>query len=517
MRVRGWMLAAGLAMLLIAACSEDDTVSVVTDDGSTPAPTWVYVALTQADRIQLRWTDPSNEEGGFSLERATSAGGPFEEIARTEENIQTYVDLTVTAGETYYYRVRTVGAIGQLSPPGDAHRAVAVNNSAPQVPSDPSPANNAFDLDLPGLVSLTWETADSDGEAPRCRIYFGNSRAALDLEASDLTEYSYTLTDTLPLSTFFYWRVAAADTFGATALSPVWSFGTTVEELTIPAGEFVRGDCGDFYPADPQRFCPEQRLFYVDAFTIDKFEVSNQLFAQFLNELLDDKWITVVNGEVWNRLRDTLFAEVYPAGDNHSGIEYVALGTSGAFVPRAGLENHPVVEVTWFGAQRYAQHYGRRLPTELEWEKAARGTAADLGYYYYDDGGTLDSLGLGYPYPWGATANAARCNYLNSGDPFETTVGVGTTPVGFYNGQMQSGFATGSNASPYGVFDLAGNVVEWCADPYLDYQVGTNPEMRVVKGGGWRKAAVTCQTFWREAVTPDSSDNVIGFRTVAAE
>jgi formylglycine-generating enzyme required for sulfatase activity len=127
-------------------------------------------------------------------------------------------------------------------------------------------------------------------------------------------------------------------------------------------------------------------------------------------------------------------------------------------------DTHPIVNVSWNDAKAYAEWAGAALPTEAQWEKAARG-------------------GDGRPFPWGFTWDAAKCaNWSNSGagDTQRGTHPVGSFPAG---------------ASPYGALDMAGNVWEWCADWYgADYYKNaatknpTGPETgkgRVLRGGSW--------------------------------
>ena len=121
------------------------------------------------------------------------------------------------------------------------------------------------------------------------------------------------------------------------------------------------------------------------------------------------------------------------------------------------FDNHPVVEVTWFVAWAFVEHYGLRLPTEHEWEKAARGTT-------------------GWDYPWGANIDGSRANYWISGDPLDK----GTTPIGFYNGQYYQGFQTTDSPSPCGVYDMVGNVFDWTDSWFMASSAG-----RVISGGSW--------------------------------
>lgn len=517
MRALAWTAVAIALAALGSGCDKDDT-PVVPPQAQIATAEWAHAARTASGAITLRWTDAATGEAGYVVERSLNAGSGFAEIATLDANIQECVDEDVVAGTRYYYRVKTRDTLGGLSEPTPVFTAEAVDNQTPDTPVNPDPPNKGFDLDLPRPLTLTWTMNDPDGTVPQAYLYFGEARNAIALEASGLSTPSYTREDSLAQTRFYFWRVVAIDDHGATALSPIWSFGTHMERLSVPAGPFAQGDCGRFNPADSSGFCPPANPGQTGAFNMDKYEVTNQLFAQFLNDLHEAMWVKVTSGQVFSKAGDTLFAQVYPLGDEHSGIEYVSTsGTTGTFLPRSGRENHPVVEISWFGADRFARHFGRRLPTESEWEKAARGTSSDFGWLRYVNGDLPDSVGLGNPFPWGDSTDPRYCNYLNSGDPFEVRVGVGTTPVGYYDGFSRGGYSTRSNQSVYGIFDLAGNVAEWCTDVYVPYGGGTSGNLHSIRGGGWRSGQRSCQTYWREAMSPDSTDNLVGFRTVASE
>jgi formylglycine-generating enzyme required for sulfatase activity len=188
-----------------------------------------------------------------------------------------------------------------------------------------------------------------------------------------------------------------------------------------------------------------------------------------------------------------------------------------------GRATHPVVGVTWHGARAFAEYYGiltgsqdYRLPTEAEWVFAA--TAGDEGSY-----------------PWAGPLSGARANYFRSGDPFEAVTppysaqGGPTTPVGYYDGSTRDGYQTLSNASPAGVFDLIGNVWEWCHDWYAlghraspeDPRGPETPEPdefgvvhRVVRGVGWNTRRGDVSAANRGRFDPGEGSYGTGFRLV---
>jgi formylglycine-generating enzyme required for sulfatase activity len=517
----GWLTALLAVVLLAAACSNNPDIAPPPNDGPAP-PTWVHVSQTTPDSIAIGWTE-SGTVARYEVFRSTRAADGYASLDTVTVGSTRFADKTVTAGQKYYYRVRSVDAIGRLGANSLTAWGIAVQNHAPEIglaPGQVSPENGA--LDLASVDHLQWTATDPDGDQVFCNVYYSDSRADLESRqvATASTAGQYALTETPEFTRFYYWRLAASDDKGATTLSPFFSFGMRVEHVGVPEGYFVRGDCGQFFPEDPIDYCPAGRIIWVDAFNIDKYEVSNQLFAQYLQEQRDGLYIIVEDGVVYDNLpvQDRhVLAKTYPEGDEHAGIIFDPnQGLHGSFLPRSGRENHPVIEVSWYGAAGFADYMGRILPTEAMWEKAARGTLSTNGTVTEMIGQTEVTVGVGSAYPWGMDSDSRRYNYFGSGDPSDARVGVGTTEVGFYDGGSHLGYGTRDGASPYGVYDLAGNAAEWCEDIYIPYQGGANAGMRVVKGGGWRSTAIACQTFWRQAAFPDSTDNNIGFRTAAA-
>jgi formylglycine-generating enzyme required for sulfatase activity len=239
-----------------------------------------------------------------------------------------------------------------------------------------------------------------------------------------------------------------AATEAAVAPAPAESLPASTEMTAIPAGPFTMGyDQGlDDEKPPHQVDLPEYQM--------DLFETTNTQFAAFVDATgYQTEAEQAGSGRVW---RDE-WAE--------------------------GEDNHPVVRVSWQDAIAYCEWAGKRLPTEAEWEKAARGPE-------------------GLSYPWGNEYEAGKANDRNSGIR-------GTVAVGSY----------GDGVSPYGVFDMAGNVREWTADAgYFPYPGNNIPSayygdtLRVLRGGGWFDNPPDLRTTRRNPTAPSAANWDIGFR-----
>ncbi len=228
-------------------------------------------------------------------------------------------------------------------------------------------------------------------------------------------------------------------------------------------------------------------------------DVTNRQYANYLNEALAKKTISIVDGNVMGYYPGDPFDHYLhefeiKAGD-YLHLPFTKPGchikiTNGKFTVDKGFENHPVVMVTWFGANAYAQFYGYRLPLEKEWAKAARGT--DLRAY-----------------PWGDEINEHYTNYGSSHNALQRLLGGNisrTTPVGYFNGKTYQDFKTEDNRSPYGLYDMGGNVWQWLGDDY------PKVHYRYMRGGSFTNYEYNIFVWARNSAGPDFYNINIGFR-----
>lgn len=255
----------------------------------------------------------------------------------------------------------------------------------------------------------------------------------------------------------------------------------------IPAGVFLQG-------------LHEENVLLDYDFEMMATDVTNAQYARFLEKAIADGSVRVDGDQVLGHYD----GDVYHGAKHEERIDagdyaLAALADPGSHLRLdrdartvtvdAGYDDHPMVMVTWFGARAYCAHFGWRLPTDAEWEKAARGTD-------------------GRAYPWGDDVERNRANYYNSRDLFEqfANSGADTTPVGFFNGQTIDGYATLDNASPYGLYDMAGNVWQWTGSIY------EGAHYRSLRGGSKDTYGYNLRVFTVNNATPTYASPGVGFR-----
>jgi formylglycine-generating enzyme required for sulfatase activity len=299
----------------------------------------------------------------------------------------------------------------------------------------------------------------------------------------------------------------------------------------VAASSFLMGDAADGSHAAE---LPVRRVS-LDSFSIGRYEVTNAEYCAGLNMARAAGLVQVVSGVV----RGTGNNQPYCDTSSSSSLSRIVWNGS-SFSVVAGKEAHPVTMVTWMGAAAYCNWRsamelrrpcydlntwscdftadGYRLPTEAEWECAARGGLEGLRY------------------PWGNSSMACQLNTGGSGDPYESGTAPCTTPCGFYSGALHyksdfnwpgsaTAYQTSAGACDFWIYDLAGNVHEWCNDWYSESYYSTRPDpdlnptgpaagsARAVRGGSWMDGDLSsCRVSWRTGVAPGARSCAIGFR-----
>jgi formylglycine-generating enzyme required for sulfatase activity len=326
------------------------------------------------------------------------------------------------------------------------------DNSAPNSPSSPVPADSAQNQAV--NTDISWTCSDPDGDTLTYDVYFGTSSTP-PLVSPVQSGITYD-PGTLANSQSYYWRIVAHDNHDHSTSGPLWSFSTAgfAGMVLIPAGPYSMG-ATYAYGATPVH------TVNVPAFYMDIYEVTNAKYKAFCDAT----------------------SRSYPWDPDFGGMPN--------YITNPAYANYPVVNVSWYDAQAYAAWAGERLPSEAEWERAAKGNSDNRQY------------------PWGDTWNDS---YANIGDnPADGH--TYTAPVGTYlNG-----------VSPAGCYDMAGNVCEWCEDDMHWGYTGAptdgsawvdNPRgsLRSLRGGSWLYDYSFTRCAERDGYDPLNRTNLNGFR-----
>jgi len=258
-----------------------------------------------------------------------------------------------------------------------------------------------------------------------------------------------------------------------------------IELIKIPAGIYTSGENNS------------ARYIYYD-YEIMKYPVTNAQYMEFIKDAILLELVTVDTLGVYGEYRGD---EFWPSGI-YKYIDFSSQNARNGYYPpnyyftiwryvenqQESYDNHPVTHVTWFGANAFAKFYGMRLPAVEEWEKAARANS-------------------GNDYSWGDTLSPNYANYSDNGDIYDND----TTPVGYFNGYGN----TSDSHSPYGIYDMSGNVWEWTSSWWRD------TSGKIIRGGSWESNTnntdVEDMFVWYDLGVGYSVTNVsreIGFRCV---
>ena len=207
---------------------------------------------------------------------------------------------------------------------------------------------------------------------------------------------------------------------------------------------------------------------------MSKYETTNAQYAQYLNSAMADGLITIYNDDVYaagDTSHTQRYFELYPGSSPYSQITY----SDGTFSVRSregyDMSDHPVVEVSWYGATAFCDYYSYRLPTGWQWQAVADSD----GTYTYGCGATIDFT----------KANYGGNNPLGLSSPY-------TTPVGYYG------------TFGYGLCDMAGNVWEWTST--------ASGNAYLMCGGGFENSITYCEVSYRYSWSPFNTSHGNGFR-----
>jgi formylglycine-generating enzyme required for sulfatase activity len=346
------------------------------------------------------------------------------------------------------------------------------------------------------LVDVTYDLYDPDGDAMTVRLYLSADGGV-----------------TYPVQCLTVTGDVGEGILSGTGKHIVWDAGTdypghlgdtyvvkvTADDGTapqgmvwIPAGYVRLGQAGVAEPVHD---------VYVEGFYIDVCEVSNGEYKEFIDGggYTTEAWWDPV-GWAW-RVSNNITLPYYWNDATYHG---------GGIV---GNEDFPVNGISWWEADAYCRWAGKRLPTEAEWEKAARGGCETHGEPGECDVSDTPS------YPWGEGITGPQANYYNSGDPHDNS----TTPVGYYDGSNHGGYQTIDSPSPYGLYDVAGNLLEWTSTKYASYPYNPNDGRenppatyneccRVLRGGSWSGGTGGLRCAYRYSYSPRYRYGYDGFR-----
>ena len=444
--------------------------SFTIDTQGPPAPSLISpddTATLNDNTPSFDWTDVAGAaQYELMVDNSSSFDSP--EIHRTNLAASSYTAASSLADGLYYWKVRARDAAGNWGQYSEV-RSFTIDTQGPPAPSLISPDDMATLND--NTPSFDWTDV---AEAVQYELMVDNSISFNDPEIhkSDLTISEFTAASSIP-DGGYYWKVRAMDNKGRWGeWSDVWRFiissfdPSTIQMVYVEGGTFQMGSTdGD----------PDERPVHtvtLNSFYISKYEITNSQFAKFLNS---------VSAEPDGSRGGVMYIEM---SDPDCQIEY----KWGTFVSKSGFENYPVREVTWYGAKDFCEWAGGRLPTEAEWEFAARGGNLSNGYIY-----------------------------AGSNNPDEVAWYLGNSGGDTHQVGLKL-------PNELGIYDMSGNVCEWCWDWYDGSYYSVSPEnnpqgptsspwdVKVKRGGAWNHWEEHLRTTDRENTFQERTCKYLGIR-----
>mgnify|MGYP006277158145 CR=1 FL=1 len=407
---------------------------------------------------KLTWQCNSETHDGFVIDKKTGEGA-WKETIIVEGQLKEWTDSEIVLDQTYSYRIKT--AFGEKYTPEET---IAFESTIP------APENFEINKNSNTSVTLNWNYPYSGIEGFQIDRKVDAGSWQTEYKIADA--FTMSVTDEIYLENHFYtYRVMAIlDNYKSNEVEKTVSF---VDMVTVNGGTFEMG-C-----TDEQNGCDDDEYpihtVTLSSFEISEYEITNSQYTNFLNN---------INCNSNGTYHDPQYGSIeYIDMDNYDcQINY----SGGQFVAESGKENHPAITLSWYGANAFARWTGGRLPTEAEWEFAARGGNNSNGFTY------------------------------SGSDNYDEVAWHG------YNSASYSHEVGSKSPNELGIYDMSGNAWEWCYDWYSSDYYNNSPESnpqgpdsgtkRVLRGGSYNYHFSYCRVASRHSNPPDFSSNYMGFR-----
>ena len=379
----------------------------------------------------------------------------------------------LSRGTTYYWKVVAKDSKGGTTE-SPVWKFTTRSNEPPKPPSNPSPTNDSFNQPL--ALSLSWDCDDSDGDSVTYDVYFGTNSDLRVKESIGNSAKSINKSG-LSYNTTYYWKVVAKDSKGATTEGPIWRFTTSkVPErmVLVEKGSFIMGDSSGL-GFDRERPAHEVTIDY--EFAIGKCEITFDEYDVFCRDSNRES----PYDEGWGRGRRPVINVTW-----YDAIAYCNWLSELESLPKAYDENGRLLDMSGRVTDDPSKVLGYRLPTEAEWEYAAKG-GASISHYRYSGGDEVGKVAWYYSNSFGKTQEVGRKIF-----------------------------------NELGLFDMSGNVWEWCSDSYRDdfysLSTGKNPynnevsSFRVSRGGGFSDSEIYLRVESRFYYNVLTAAKDLGFR-----